>query len=533
MKRSFRLVAFLLCLVAPAHADLDLDANGLGDVWEAKFRPAILLPAEDSDSDGRTNLEECQAGTDPLRAEDIFAIGNIAAEGSNLRLKWPSQAGKHYQIQTTATPDTPSSWLSLPGQETGTGGDLEVVTPRPATAKAFFRVIAADVDTDNDGLTDWEELQVGYDPTMDHTTTCGCGDNCGCTDCACGGTDLERLTAALQGTSTVSISAVDAEATEPAPLGANAATPQTDTGTFRIKRRGGIARITVNLASAGTAGSSDYQALPVTLTLPLSVKEVIVTLTPVPDAVAESDEVVTMSVNTGTGYVLGATTSADVIIHDHVQANGTGLAAEYRKYTSTTLPADYFASVPVITRVDPTVNFDNAVATWPGPPIVVGTAANFFSSRWTGEVLPEFSQAYTFYTNNSDAGRLWVNGQLIINNWPPATTTTSEVSAVISLEGGKRYPIVFEHYNNSGGFRSILSWQSQSQAGHSAAPLVPEHAAEDPAALRGAGLRRGPDLPISDQRQRHPDLLRRIESSARPLHQRRYRTDQRGPDNRR
>jgi len=459
MKRTFRVAAFVVALFATAKADLDLDSNGLGDVWEAKYRPAVLLPGGDEDGDDRTNLEECEAGTDPLSAEDLFAISDIAPQGDDLRLKWETQAGKRYQLQRTSTPENAGSWEMLPGQLAGTGGELAITTPRPATSTAFYRVVAADVDTDNDGITDWEEIEAGYDPNVDHQSSCGCGEDCGCgPDCSCGGTELERLTAALQSVSTVSISAVDSDGTEPA------ASPATDTATFRIKRRGGIARVTVNLSTSGTASASDYDTLPASITLPLAVKELMVTVFPKPDAVTESSELLTLSLAAGPAYTLGSSTSAGVLIHDRVQANGTGLAAEYRKYTSTTPYTDYFASDPVITRIDPTVNFDNSVALWPGPPIVVGTSANYFSSRWTGEIAPEFSQAYTFYAANSDAGRLWVNGQLIINNWPPATTTTAEQSAVISLEAGKRYPIVFEHFNNSGGFRSVLSWQSQSQA---------------------------------------------------------------------
>lgn len=458
MKRTFRVAAFVLALFATAKADLDLDNNGLGDVWEAKYRPAVLLPGNDDDSDGRTNLEESEAGTDPLSSEDIFSIRNITPQGNDLQLNWSTQPGKRYQIQWTSTPGNAASWQWLPGTMSGTGEESSITTPRQLTPLAFYRVIAADIDTDSDGLTDWEEIQAGFDPNVDHQSSCGCGETCGCgPDCACGGSELERLTAALQGTSTVSISATDADGTEPV------LAPATDTATYRIRRRGGIGRIVVNLASSGTAASSDYESLPSSVVIPMGAKDVMVTVFPKADDLPESSETLILSLAAGPTYTLGSGTSATVLIHDRAVANGTGLAAEYRKYTNTTPADQFFATAPVITRIDPTVNFDNAVALWPGAPIVVGTAANYFSSRWTGEVAPEFSQTYTFYTNNSDGGRLWVNGQLLINNWPPATTTTSEVSAIIALEAGKRYPIVFEHFNNTGGFRSILSWQSQGQ----------------------------------------------------------------------
>ncbi|QJE98977.1 DUF1800 family protein [Luteolibacter luteus] len=458
MKRTLRVAAFVLSLFATAKADLDLDSNGLGDVWEAKYRPVILLPGGDNDGDGRTNLQECEAGTDPLSADDIFLIGDIIPQDNDLRLTWKTQPGKRYQIQWTPTPKVDGSWNTIPGQLTGIDGELAITTPRPLTPTAFFRVIAGDVDTDNDGLTDWEELQVGFDPNADNQASCGCGEACGCgDDCACGGTDLERMTSMLQGTPTVSISATDADGTEPL------VSPATDTATFRIKRRGGMGRLTVGITTSGTASASDHEALPPTVTIPMGAREAFVTIVPKPDSLAESPEVLTLTLAPGSGYSLGATTSADVLIHDKSAANGNGLRAEFWKHPGTTANSPYFEGAPVLTRIDATVNFNNNTAPWPGPPITVVAASNYFSSRWTGEVMPEFSQAYTFYTTNNEAGRLWVNGQLLINNWPPATVTTNKQSAIISLEAGKRYPIVFEHYNNTGGHISVLGWASQSQ----------------------------------------------------------------------
>lgn len=459
MKRTFRVAAFVLSLFATAKADLDLDSNGLGDVWEAKYRPVVLVPGGDNDGDGRTNLEECEAGTDPLSPEDIFLIRDIVPQDNDLRLTWETQAGKRYQIQWTPTPEIAGSWALVPGLHAGTGGDLAITTPRPLTPKAFFRVIAGDVDTDEDGLSDWEELQVGFDPNADNQASCGCGENCGCgEDCACGGSDLERMTTMLQNPSTVSITATDADGTEPA------AAPATDTATFRIRRRGGIGRIEVPIAASGTVSASDYQSLPATVVLPVSAREAFVTIFPRPDSIAESSELLTLTISAGQNFTLGSSTSANILIHDSSVANGNGLRAEFWKHPGTTLNTPYFEGAPVLSRIDATVNFNNSTAAWPGPPITVNnTTSNYFSSRWTGEVMPEFSQAYTFYTSNNEAGRLWVNGQLIINNWPPATVTSSEQSAVVSLEAGKRYPIVFEHYNNTGGHISVLSWASQSQ----------------------------------------------------------------------
>lgn len=489
MKLPARLAAFALCLLASARADLDLDANGLGDVWEAKYKPAILLATQDNDGDGRNNQQECEAGTDPFSQEDIFAVRGIRVEGNNLVLSWPSHAGKRYQIQSSTDPGSPASWLPLGGIHDGTGSDLEFVTPRPVSSNAFFRVVAADVDSDNDGLTDWEEIEAGYDPAMNHQTSCGCGEDCNCADCHCGGTELERLTAALQGTPIISIAVADEDATEPpATLPPNAAVAA-DNASFVIKRRSGIARVVVNLTTAGTASSTDYAAIPTTVVIPMGVRELQVPVAALGDTLVESDESVILNVVAGATYTLGSKSQASALIHDRVQANGTGLAASFWKHIPTqTTPSIVYAenvpylpaTAPTISRVDETVNFNNSVALWPGPPITSGSSSNYFSSRWTGEITPEFSQAYTIYFNANESSRVMLNGQVLWNRWPakpvPANPNAiwdewpnrvanaqGEISAIVPLEAGKRYPIVIEHYQNSGGHVAILSWSSQSQ----------------------------------------------------------------------
>ena len=84
-----------------------------------------------------------------------------------------------------------------------------------------------------------------------------------------------------------------------------------------------------------------------------------------------------------------------------------------------------------------------------------------FSVRWTGQVQPQYSETYTFYTNSDDGIRLWVNGQLVVNNWTDHGPT--ENSGPIALVANQRYDIVLEFYENGGGAIAQLSWSSASQ----------------------------------------------------------------------
>ena len=54
--------------------------------------------------------------------------------------------------------------------------------------------------------------------------------------------------------------------------------------------------------------------------------------------------------------------------------------------------------------------------TWPSgsPDPSIG---QLFSTRWVGQVEPQFSETYTFYTLIDNGVRLWVGGQLVIDDW--------------------------------------------------------------------------------------------------------------------
>ena len=112
----------------------------------------------------------------------------------------------------------------------------------------------------------------------------------------------------------------------------------------------------------------------------------------------------------------------------------------------------------LLTRVDLNLNFDWGSLS-PDPSIEPDT----FSVRWTGFVLPSYSENYTFYTRTDDGVRVWVNNQLVINKWvnqPP----TEVSSAPIALKAGQKYSIRVDYFENLGGAVSQLKWSSASQA---------------------------------------------------------------------
>jgi len=131
-----------------------------------------------------------------------------------------------------------------------------------------------------------------------------------------------------------------------------------------------------------------------------------------------------------------------------VDAAGTGLQGYY------------FAGLNFdemrLVRVDPNVNFD-----WNGQAPAPDFPRETISVRWIGKVQPKYSETYTFYVCCDDGQRLWVNGQLLVDDWTMHGAT--ERSGTIELKAGQKYDIRMEFNQGSGGASAQLSWSSPSQ----------------------------------------------------------------------
>ncbi len=434
--------------VLPTPLPLDVNGDNIPDIWALRYAAGALNPVADSDGDGASNASESSAGTDPLAAGSVIRVSSITRDLGGVHVTFPTLPGKRYQVQDNASLEA-ISWTNIGAPHTGTGGEVEATISAPGTAR-FFRVYVGDVDTDNDGVTDYEEILASFNPNS--PTSFG----------ASGLTDREALLAALNPATvnTVSVQAADDAATEPNPL---------DTGLFVITRSGKLTPITVNFTVAGSAvEGSDYTTISRSVTLPFGVNTAAVTITPEADALIESPESVILAIASGTGYAppTPTTQSAGILIHDRTSPNGTGLTGRYWNEVSSgvniisgTNPAKLSGN-PALNRTDATVNF-----TWPtatGSP-GNGVNTNYWSARWTGEVLPEFSQIYTFLFTADDAARVWVNGKLLVNQWPRSGGAT-EFSGTIDLVAGVRVPILIEFYEIGGDAVAELRWSSQNQS---------------------------------------------------------------------
>ncbi len=91
-----------------------------------------------------------------------------------------------------------------------------------------------------------------------------------------------------------------------------------------------------------------------------------------------------------------------------------------------------------------------------------GIDADTFSVRWTGQVQPRYSEHYTFTALSDEGVRVWIDGQLVVDDWLSHTARYSAGS--IDLVANQLYDIRVDYREGTGAARMELNWFSASQA---------------------------------------------------------------------
>ncbi|MCH6255907.1 hypothetical protein MLD52_05065, partial [Puniceicoccaceae bacterium K14] len=193
MLRRTLLPLFLVLIlgISTSSAIVDTDNDGMSDVWEAYYGLAAYDSAiDDNDGDGYDNLEESLGGTDPFSSlpeetPDFVPSWDpaISYDGKdvNVSFKWADKAGIKYKIERRFYN---GALLNSYDQGTGNGGslayellDFDGADPFVTGVLYYFNlIIDSDDDSDNDGLTDYEEGLLGFNPNSSDTDGDGIGD---------------------------------------------------------------------------------------------------------------------------------------------------------------------------------------------------------------------------------------------------------------------------------------------------------------------------------------------------------------------
>jgi len=200
--------------------------------------------------------------------------------------------GDHVAVAWTRPRQAADSCETI-GSEHLSSSSMDLAEITAGANGLFFRLEVSQVDSDGDGLSDYEKVLLGLD-SMISTTAPRLA-------------DLEVARRLLASPSTVNVGATTARGYEDGGQPAG----------FVVFRTGGIGPITVPYTISGSAvAGMDFVPLAGTASFPAGARSVKISVNPVAELETEPAEYVTLALSSGTGFVLGSPHEASVSIDD-------------------------------------------------------------------------------------------------------------------------------------------------------------------------------------------------------------------------
>lgn len=220
-----------------------------------------------------------------------------------------------------------------------------------------------------------------------------------------------------------------------------------------VRNNGTDGIVTVDYRTVALTASDgvDFVGTSGTVTMVDGQSSAVVVIDLLDDTEIEPDEQFSFTIDNVTGgatLLVPRTATITIDDDDSIQSAGTGLRGEY--FSDRSLVHRF------LHRVDPSVNFD-----WGNGAPATGMSGNNFSVRWTGQIEPTATGTWTFQTRSDDGVRLWVDNQLIIDQWNDHAATVH--TGQIDLAAGVLYDIRMEYYENAGQAVAELSWTGPGQ----------------------------------------------------------------------
>jgi hypothetical protein len=432
---------------------LDLNGNGMSDVWEWVYGANGVSTNADSDGDGMANWQEAIAGTNPFNSNSVPQILPLAISPTNVSISMAGQLGKLYQLQSVTNLGS-TNWLTETGMVLRAGTNFTFVS-QSGKANKYYRVAISDVNSDGSGqMNDWEKYKLGLDPSnaMSNATLDVNGVPL---------TDYQYVTNKLAQQNVITIAATDPATMQPDP-----GSSPTDLGQFTVTRGGFPLNLTtVNLQLGGpgngfATSGQDYIPLSTSVNFPAGTSTKIISVVPLANTNLQAPVIVQLKLVPNSGYTVGSQSNAAVVIYPSATNSGTGLFGQYYTNSSTTYAStnNFNPLFAITNRIDPTIDFVWGGTNNPPPNLSNG----LYTVRWTGQIEPQYSELYFFDVRSDDGCRLWVNDQLLIDDWKSQSVT--DITNAIALQGGTRYDLKLEYLQTNGSAQVHLYWYSADQA---------------------------------------------------------------------
>jgi hypothetical protein len=119
---------------------------------------------------------------------------------------------------------------------------------------------------------------------------------------------------------------------------------------------------------------------------------------------------------------------------------------------------DKLVGSPVLTRVDEDLDVDWGL----GSPATGVVDPDYFSVRWTGQLVPPVTGTYEFCSTSDDGINLWIDDEPVLQEWYPQDGSVEHCES-IALTGHKPVAIKLEFFDDLEEAFVHLTWSHPGQ----------------------------------------------------------------------
>jgi beta-glucosidase len=130
----------------------------------------------------------------------------------------------------------------------------------------------------------------------------------------------------------------------------------------------------------------------------------------------------------------------------------TGKGSDQKGFNAEYFNNAKFEGKPVFEQVERKINYS-----WAGGTEIKNMPKDYFSVRWTGILRSDKTAEYDFTIGGDDGYRLYINDELVIDDWSPAAYRSTNMTKM--LEAGVEYSIRIEYYQQGGNAAVNFIWK--------------------------------------------------------------------------